>query len=149
MIDKAGDTMAEKNARIEGAWESCLFHSPVGWLKIAEDGRGICEISIVGESGLYGSEKPQTALLQQAVCQLKEYFEGRRTQFTLPLSLRGTPFQREVWEQLTKIPYGQTRTYGEIAAAIGNPRACRAVGMANHNNSVMIVVPCQHFSQTK
>lgn len=74
--------------------------------------------------------------------QLDEYFAGERTEFELPLSLRGTPFQRLVWDELTRIPYGETISYGELAERIGRPSASRAVGLANGKNPVGIVVPC-------
>lgn len=81
-------------------------------------------------------------LLLRAAAELDEYFAGRRRDFTLPLAPRGTVFQQAVWKALRSIPYGQTRTYGEIARQIGHPRACRAVGMANHRNPIAIVIPC-------
>ena len=74
--------------------------------------------------------------------QLDEYFAGRFRRFTLPLDLRGTPFQRQVWDALLDIPYGETRSYGDVARALGRPRSARAVGGANHVNPVAIVVPC-------
>lgn len=86
--------------------------------------------------------------LLEAFRQLKEYFEGRRTRFELPLDLRGTPFQRRVWEALRAIPYGETRTYAEIAAQIGAPRAVRAAGAANGTNPVAIIVPCHRVIAT-
>lgn len=84
----------------------------------------------------------ETPVLSQAKKQLEEYFFGNRTDFTIPLAPHGTVFQRQVWKELQKIPYGETRTYGQIAAAVGNPRSSRAVGMANHNNPIMILIPC-------
>ncbi|MGY4927962.1 methylated-DNA--[protein]-cysteine S-methyltransferase [Streptomyces sp. 900105755] len=74
--------------------------------------------------------------------QLTAYFEGELTEFTVELRLAGTPFQRSVWEQLCLIPYGETRSYGELAEALGNPQASRAVGLANGRNPVGIIVPC-------
>lgn len=74
--------------------------------------------------------------------QLQEYFEGKRTRFDFPYELRGTEFQKKVWNALCEIPYGETRSYKDIAVAIGNPKACRAVGMANNRNPISIVVPC-------
>ncbi|MGV9968248.1 methylated-DNA--[protein]-cysteine S-methyltransferase [Streptomyces olivaceus] len=74
--------------------------------------------------------------------QLEAYFAGELTEFDLPLRLTGTPFQRTVWDQLRKIPYGETRTYGQLADALGNPAASRAVGLANGRNPIGIVVPC-------
>ncbi|MFG2333075.1 methylated-DNA--[protein]-cysteine S-methyltransferase [Streptomyces sp. NPDC048604] len=78
----------------------------------------------------------------EAMSQLEAYFAGELKQFDLPLHLVGTEFQRRVWELLRAIPYGETRTYGELAAELGNPGACRAVGLANGKNPVGIVVPC-------
>ncbi|MDQ8705606.1 methylated-DNA--[protein]-cysteine S-methyltransferase [Streptomyces sp. LHD-70] len=78
----------------------------------------------------------------ETVRQLTEYFAGERHSFDLPLRLAGTPFQRRVWEGLLTIPYGETRTYGELAAELGKPNASRAVGLANGKNPVGIVVPC-------
>lgn len=78
----------------------------------------------------------------QMARELKEYAAGNRTKFTVPLDLSGTRFQKRVWKALCNIPYGQTRSYGEIARQVGNPHGARAVGMANHYNPVAIVVPC-------
>ena len=89
-----------------------------------------------------GSQNQPCALADVAAEQLKEYFAGVRKTFDLPIKLCGTPFQMRVWQQLQKIPYGQTRTYKQIAEAVGSPKACRAVGMANHNNPIAIIVPC-------
>lgn len=86
-----------------------------------------------------GEESP---LLRAARTQLLEYLSGARRSFDLPLDPAGTDFQRSVWEALRAIPYGQTRTYGEIAAAVGRPRAVRAVGQANHVNPLPIFIPC-------
>ena len=74
--------------------------------------------------------------------QISEYLAGQRRVFDFPYILSGTPFQKQVWRALCDIPYGETRSYKQIAEAIGNPKACRAVGMANHCNPIMIVVPC-------
>lgn len=81
-------------------------------------------------------------LLRQAARELEEYFAGTRCAFTFALSASGTPFQLRVWEALRAIPYGETRTYAQIAAAVGNPRASRAVGMANNRNPIPVVIPC-------
>lgn len=83
-----------------------------------------------------------SALSDKVFMQLQEYMNGERKSFAFPYELHGTPFQKRVWNALCEIPYGETRTYGEIAKAVGNPKACRAVGMANHNNPIAIVVPC-------
>lgn len=84
----------------------------------------------------------QTPLLQEAEEQLTEYFAGIRREFDLPLAPKGTPFQQAVWAQLLQIPYGETRTYGQLAAALGKPGACRAVGSACHCNPLAILIPC-------
>lgn len=81
-------------------------------------------------------------LFAEAEEQLTAYFAGELKEFTLELRLNGTPFQRSVWDQLTRIPYGETRSYGELADALGSPRASRAVGLANGRNPVGIIVPC-------
>ncbi|MBG0851274.1 methylated-DNA--[protein]-cysteine S-methyltransferase [Streptomyces spinoverrucosus] len=78
----------------------------------------------------------------EIIDQLTAYFEGRLKEFTFPLHLNGTPFQRTVWDQLRRIPYGETRSYGELADALGNPHASRAVGLANGKNPIGIIVPC-------
>ena len=88
------------------------------------------------------SREPGARIARQAIAELQEYAVGRRKRFSLPLDLQGTPFQRKVWKALCAIPYGETRSYLQIARAAGNPRASRAVGMANHCNPVAIVVPC-------
>jgi methylated-DNA-[protein]-cysteine S-methyltransferase len=80
--------------------------------------------------------------LRNAVTQLDEYFKGTRKKFSLPLVLEGTAFQKKVWRELQKIPYGQTATYKEIARGVGRERAGRAVGQANHLNKMAIVIPC-------
>lgn len=78
----------------------------------------------------------------RTVTQLEEYFLGKREQFDIPLAPTGTIFQKKVWNALCHIPYGETRTYKEIAISIGNPKACRAVGMANNRNPIPIIIPC-------
>ncbi len=87
-------------------------------------------------------EGEKIAPLQQAMDQLRRYLRGERVEFTCPLDLHGTAFQVDVWEELFRIPYGQTHTYAEIARAIGRPSAVRAVGAANGANPVAIIVPC-------
>lgn len=88
------------------------------------------------------SEESPSPAVQALIRQLSEYFSGIRTEFDIPLSLKGTPFQMLVWQELRRIPYGQTRTYGEIATAIGKPGAARAVGMACNRNPIWLLIPC-------
>lgn len=85
---------------------------------------------------------PDPEPFPEAIRQLTAYFAGELTTFDLPLDLHGTPFQRSVWAELNKIPYGETRTYGELAEELGKPGASRAVGLANGKNPVSIIVPC-------
>ena len=86
--------------------------------------------------------KHSAAKMRPYVRELERYFAGRRREFSFALDLRGTDFQRRCWQALLDIPYGETRTYAELARAVGQPRGFRAVGMANHDNPVAIVVPC-------
>ncbi len=95
-----------------------------------------------GESEDMGKNLEDSGLLTRAEAELQEYFAGKRKSFDLPLHPPGTEFQKQVWEALQKIPYGETRTYGEVAQAIGRPKACRAVGGANNKNPIMLFIPC-------
>ena len=117
-----------------------IIETPIGKIYIAEENNKIIEINLDSKKNNY--EIKNTKVLNLAEKQLLEYFEGKRKKFNLPLKLKGTPFQEKVWNELLKIPYGETRTYGEIAKNIEKPKAARAVGMANHNNPISIVVPC-------
>ena len=123
--------------------EYCTLQTPVGVLSLFANGTFL--------TGLYfGNTTPdgnhtQTPVLQQAITQLQEYFDKKRTIFTIPLQMEGTPFQKQVWQALQTVPYGATATYGQIAAAIGNPKAYRAVGMANNKNPISIIVPCHRI----
>lgn len=115
--------------------------SPVGILTLVEEEGSLTGL-LFGALAPGGGNPENTPLLREAARQLAEYFAGQRREFSLPLSPRGTAFQRQVWEALCTIPYGETRSYGEIARQIGSPKACRAVGMANHRNPLSIVIPC-------
>jgi methylated-DNA-[protein]-cysteine S-methyltransferase len=111
-------------------------------LGIAEETASICGIFFVTKKVPGCFEERETPLIKKAAGQLEEYFEGKRKKFDLPLALHGTDFQVTVWKALQKIPYGKTISYGELAAMIGNPKACRAVGMANNRNPIPIIIPC-------
>ncbi len=118
--------------------------SPVGPLTLAgRDGR-LMHLRMVDQTYEPSRDgwRIDESAFANAVGQLEEYFAGGRTEFEIDLSLAGTVFQRRVWEALTTIPYGQTRTYGQIAAQIGSPGASRAVGLANGHNPIGIIVPC-------
>ena len=119
------------------AWDS-----PIGRLLIAADDMGICEIRLLKPEDEISTENEKTPLLDQAAKELEEYFAGRRQAFDLPLSASGTAFERTVWQALTDIPFGETRTYGQLAARIGRPKSARAVGGACARNPLLIVVPC-------
>lgn len=111
--------------------------SPVGALTLTERDGALARIDFADEGAA-----DLTPLLAAAARQLEEYFAGTRRCFDIPLAPSGTPFQQEVWQALRDIPYGETRSYRDIACAVGRPRACRAVGMANNRNPLPIVVPC-------
>lgn len=116
-----------------------VFKSLIGKLKIKTDENAITELSLTeDELSNFECEK----LIQSAIIQLDEYFSGKRKQFSLPLNPNGTEFQKKVWSELTKIPYGETISYGELAKKIGNKNAQRAVGGANNKNPIMIFIPC-------
>lgn len=100
------------------------------------------KIYTITTNNLYDYVEEETILIKETAKQLREYFNGERRTFDLPLDLEGTPFQIKVWQELQKIPYGQTRSYKQIANAVNSPKAYRAVGMANHRNRIMIVIPC-------
>ena len=116
-----------------------VYTSPIGDISIIEEENKIIEISFGVKLGI---EKGSSLLLEKTENELQEYFEGKRTEFDIPIKLKRTEFYEKVWNELKKIPYGETRSYGEIAEKIGNPKASRAVGMANHNNPISIIVPC-------
>lgn len=117
------------------------YEFPIGMIHIAEDPDGICDISFKNEFEEIATKK-ETALIKKTAAQLKEYFAGKRRSFTIKISTHGTAFQEEVWRQLQQIPYSETRSYGEIAALCNNPKASRAVGMANNKNRISILIPC-------
>ena len=132
---------------------SKTIDSPLGKLRLAASANGMRAI-------LWENDAPERVrlevlldnetddLLVDTERQLVEYFAGRRRDFTVPLDLRGTPFQLEVWDALLAIPFGETRKYGEIARQLGNPQAARAVGAAAGKNPVSIIVPCHRVIGT-
>lgn len=126
--------------------KECLtVSSPVGPLTLVASAEALYAIRFGAEipgGCIRRTETDALPLLRQAARELGEYFAGSRRDFTLPLAPQGTPFQQAVWTALRTIPYGQTFTYRQIAARIGRPRSCRAVGMANHRNPLPIVIPC-------
>lgn len=117
---------------------TCTIPTPIGSLCIREEDEAICAIDFT-KGDLC---PPGTPLLAEAARQLTAYFDGTLTAFDLPIRLEGTSFRMKCWRALQTIPYGETISYGEQAKRIGNPKAVRAVGGANHHNPVSIVVPC-------
>ena len=127
---------------------SCkVMESPVGKLQLIASDKALVAI-------LWENDKPQRVRLNDLVAndqhpvlveterQLKEYFAGKRKKFSVALDMRGTRFQKDVWEALLTVPFGETRSYAQLAKQLGNPRATRAVGAANGRNPVSIIVPC-------
>ncbi|PZT70766.1 cysteine methyltransferase [Streptomyces sp. SW4] len=122
-----------------------VIDSPYGPLTLVADDGVLCGLYMTGQR----HRPPQETFGErddrpfgEAAGQLAAYFDGRLREFSLELRLDGTPFQRAVWDQLRRIPYGETRTYGRLADALGNPAASRAVGLANGRNPIGIIVPC-------
>ncbi|MEA5093408.1 MAG: methylated-DNA--[protein]-cysteine S-methyltransferase [Sedimentibacter saalensis] len=117
-----------------------VFQTKIGIVAIEDNGTEITDVNVISEN--HSIEVNETSLLKNAALQLNEYLEGKRNSFDLPLNPNGTEFQKKVWAALCDIPYGETRSYKQIAEYIGNPKACRAVGMANNKNPIMIFIPC-------
>ena len=123
--------------------------SPYGLLTLVAEGNRLIGLYMEGQrhrpsDSRFGERRPGPDIepFTQTARQLDEYFSGQRKSFDLPISLSGTEFQRRVWAALQEIPYGETRTYQELAHFIGQPTACRAVGLANGKNPIGIIVPC-------
>lgn len=135
--------------------------SPVGELVLCASESGICNLAF-GKAGdvlpvlnrwaqkQFGASalEADPHVLNEAARQLEEYFGGRRKAFELPLDLRGTPFQQKVWSSLARIPYGEVRSYKQVAEDIGSPKAVRAVGGANNRNPLAIIIPCHRVIGT-
>lgn len=155
VVRNAKDDNTQKLEQI-AVWSEFINESAFTWsITVASTSKGLCWV------GLGVSEKEEEKLRVWAnrhyplamlikdrspneivLSELKEYFAGIRKEFSSPLDSRGTPFQLQVWEALRKIPYGETRTYSDIALEINNPKGQRAVGLANNKNPIGIVVPC-------
>ncbi len=121
---------------------TCTLTTPIGPLQLISSGSALVAIHFPGHHQGEAAEGTEDPVLACARVQLQEYFAGQRRHFDLPLAAAGTDFQRQVWAALAKIPYGESRSYREIARAIGRDRAVRAVGAANGRNPLPIVVPC-------
>lgn len=118
-----------------------IYDTTLGPVTIGAISSGIRTVKF-GERVPVGVKQNRTSLSDKAALELNEYLSGRRKQFDVPIIYEGTPFQKQVWNELLNIPYGETRSYKDIAAAIGNPKGVRAVGMANNKNKLMVIIPC-------
>lgn len=124
-----------------------IYDFEIGELAICEENGKIVLVNVVKtkediEEMAKNSIQKETSLIKNTKQQLDEYFAGKRKKFDIPIKLEGTDFQIKVWKELLKIPYGETCSYLDIAKRIGNPKASRAVGMANNKNKIIIIVPC-------
>jgi methylated-DNA-[protein]-cysteine S-methyltransferase len=123
-------------------WKTMIVKSPIGELTLVGSASALVELHLPGFAPVADAPPGETPLLRRAAGQLAEYFAGERRAFDLPLAPRGTPFQQRVWDGLLAIPYGELRSYGDLARVLGRPSASRAVGAANGRNPIAIVVPC-------
>lgn len=117
-----------------------FYETEIGIIGIRENGKAITNIYFSKIEN--GDNMEETNLIKDTFIQIKEYIKGKRIKFDLPLEPQGTEFQKKVWQELLKIPYGQTRAYKDIAVAVGNEKASRAIGMANNKNPIPIIIPC-------
>jgi methylated-DNA-[protein]-cysteine S-methyltransferase len=126
----------------------CYYDSPIGRMLLVGMDGVLAELHFPNSAERLEipedwQEKP--ASFKEALRQLREYFAATRQDFDLAIAPHGTPFQQRVWQELRKIPFGETASYGAIAERIGNPRACRAVGLANSKNPIPIIIPCHRI----
>ncbi|BCB80609.1 methylated-DNA--[protein]-cysteine S-methyltransferase [Phytohabitans flavus] len=120
-----------------------VIDSPIDEISVAVDDTGVCGLRFGAVADAGEASDPR---LDAAVAELRAYFAGELTDFTVSLSVRrGSDFERAVWHQMTLIPYGEMRTYGEIAAAVGDPSGARAVGVACNRNPIAVIVPCHRI----
>lgn len=116
--------------------------TPIGRLVLEGDGDVLVGIWLPNDPRPLGTDTEATTVVKETASQLEEYFAGERRTFDVPMELDGTEFQRQVWAELSRIPYGRTITYGDLARRTGRPRASRAVGQANGRNPIPVIVPC-------
>ena len=117
------------------------YDTEIGRIKISEKDEKIIGL-VFSDYKKENEIEKETELIKKAYTQLEEYLSGKRTEFDIEIEMIGTEFQKKVWKELLNIPYGETRSYKDIAIAIGNGKACRAVGNANNKNPIAIIVPC-------
>jgi methylated-DNA-[protein]-cysteine S-methyltransferase len=121
------------------------YSSPIGVLQITASEDSITALGFCDSQPEFIEMADEPAVIKDCKSQLDEYFQGNRADFNLKLSLSGTDFQNKVWNELLKVPYGKTASYKDIAKVCGNPKAVRAVGGANHNNRIAIIIPCHRI----
>lgn len=119
-----------------------IRNTRIGRIAIAEEGGALTSLYFDTDPNFPKADGLESPLLARAFEQLEEYLSGKRKIFELPIAPAGTPFMQAVWQALTLIPWGETRSYQQIAETVGNPKACRAVGMANNRNPLPIFIPC-------
>lgn len=122
----------------------CSYHSPLGSLRLVAEQGALKAIHFADPENI-DSKQSDHPLLANTVLQLGEYFDGKRQSFDLPLNPEGSEFQQEVWKALSEIPFGHTLTYLELAKKLGNPNSVRAVGRANGQNPIPIIIPCHRI----
>lgn len=118
------------------------YDTAIGRIYVADNGRAIAGVFLPGNAVPAGIPQNETDVIKRAAVQITEYLSGRRREFDVKVEPEGTDFQKRVWAALRTIPYGHTCSYSHIAHIAGNPKACRAVGMANNRNPVSIIIPC-------
>ena len=126
--------------------KTVFINTPLGFTEIQGDENGISKIHVINEDVEISTKIPKE--LKEAVLQLQDYFDGKRTTFTFPLNPSGTDFQKKVWEELLNIPFGKTRSYLDLSKKLGDVKAIRAVASANGKNPLWIVVPCHRVIGT-
>lgn len=119
-----------------------FYHTEIGEIGIADNGSSIIKVYFANDIDRGKISLNETPLIQKAAKQINEYLTGKRQEFDLPLAPKGTEFQANVWKALQTIPYGETRSYKQIARQVGSPLAYRAVGMANNKNPIFLMIPC-------
>lgn len=122
--------------------EISFYKSPVGWLELSVENDQVYAIEHVSHRVGTGASQKKSPLMKSLHLQLGQYFAGRREKFDLPLAPRGTTFQQQVWKAMGAIPFGQVKSYGDLAKKVGKPGAARAVGGACNRNPWLVVVPC-------
>lgn len=122
-----------------------FYRTKIGKVGVVEENGSVTEVLLPGDSAPTGAEICETEVIREAARQLNAYFAGNLREFSLPLSPNGSAFMKKVWKALCGVPYGKTASYKEIATAIGNSKAARAVGLANNRNPIPIIIPCHRI----